>query len=419
MRTGDLADRAFERAASALTQRERPWTQELVYGTLRLRGRLDHVLDSLVKQGTHRLDADVLEVLRLGAYQLLEMGSVPAYAAISQSVEIARAAGAGRAAGLVSGVLHALAREPHAANFPQFEQDPVAFLSTWGSHPRWLLERWIGRWGPEATRRLVELNNQRPDLFLHPVGPDAAKARERLHAAGIGTEPVAGHDRALRLLRAASAAQALETVAAIVQDPAAQLVVDYAAPESGMQVLDLCAAPGGKAIALADRGAQVTAADVSARRLQRVHDNVRRLGWEDRVRTVVADARQPPVSDADLVLVDAPCTGTGTLRRHPDARWRISPPDLVSLGQLQQEILAAAALRVRPGGWLVYSTCSLEPEENEVQIERFLAAHPEFGADPAPGAVPDSVLSGHGWLEIFPQRTGSDGAFAARLRRRQ
>ena len=419
VRTGDLADRAFDAATRGLAERDRDWTRELVYGALRLRGRLDYLLGGHVRSGLAALDPDVLDVLRLGAYQMLEMGSVPPYAAISQSVELARDAGAGRASGLVNGVLQSLRRAGPAYTFPDPRRDPVDYLESWGSHPRWLLERWIARWGLEDTHRLVEANNQRPELYIHPLGVSSEDAVARLQAAGLEVEPVAVAPGALRVLPPGSAREALDAVPSVVQDPAAQLVVHYAAvPEDGL-ALDLCAAPGGKTLALAQRARYVAASDVSPRRLRRVRENVRRLGREDRVGIVAADGRTAPFREADLVLLDVPCTGTGTFRRHPDARWRISEADLASLVALQRELIESAADHVRVGGWLVYSTCSLEPEENELQIQRFLAQHPEWEPDPVPGAVPPSVQTAKGWLEVLPQNTGTDGSFAARLRRRQ
>lgn len=417
VRAGEFADRAWERLAPGLSARDRAWTQELVYGTLRLRSRMDHVIAARVRGGLGKLEPDVLDVLRLGAYQLREMGGVPAYAAISQSVELVRAAGAPRAAGLVNGVLHAVAREGDGVRFPDWTNAPAEFLATWGSHPRWLVDRWLDRWGAADTRALVEHDNRTPSVFLQPVGPGRGDAAGRLAHAGIAVEPAPLVPGMLRLGSAGDVERALAAIPATVQDPAARLVVDFAAVRPGMLALDLCAAPGGKAVGLADAGARVLASDLSPHRLARVREHVSRLGWADRIQTVVADARRPPLTGADLVLIDVPCTGTGTLRRHPDARWRVGPPDLESLGGLQAEILHAAAGCVRPGGWLVYSTCSLEPEENEVQITRFLAAHPDWNSDPVPGAVPPELVGADGWLRVLPHHAGTDGAFAARLRR--
>ena len=419
VRTGDLADRALDAATRGLAERDRDWTRELVYGGLRLRGRLDYLLGRHVRSGLTALDPDVLDVLRLGAYQMLEMDSVPPYAAISQSVELARDAGAGRASGLVNGVLQSLRRAGPDYTFPDPRGESLHYLEAWGSHPRWLLERWIACWGLEDTRRLVEANNQRPELYIHPLGVSQEQAVNRLQASGLEIEAVPVAPGALRILPPGSAREALETVPAVVQDPAAQLVVHYAAMPEGGLALDLCAAPGGKALALANRARYVAASDVSPRRLPRVRENVQRLGREDRVGITAADGRAAPFREADLVLLDVPCTGTGTLRRHPDARWRISEADLGTLATLQRDLIESAARHVRVGGWLVYSTCSLEPEENELQIQRFLAEHPDWEPDPVPGAVPPSVQTANGWLEVLPQRTGTDGSFAARLRRRQ
>jgi 16S rRNA (cytosine967-C5)-methyltransferase len=415
-REGELGDRALDLATQGMEPRERAWTQELVYGTFRLRGRIDHILDGFARDGVESLDPDVLDVLRLGAYQLLEMGSVPPYAAVSQSVELVRMAGQPRAAGLVNGILQNMQRRPDFS-FPDFERDPAAHLETWGSHPRWLVERWIARWGAEDARALAEADNRRPELYIRPLGMSADEARERLAEAEIQAEPVEFAPDSLRIPPPATAVQALSIVPAVVQDPAAALVVRYADVPAGAEVIDLCAAPGGKALGLADRAGRVAAADLSARRIRRVMENAVRVSWGERVGGVVADGRHPPFRAADAVLLDAPCTGTGTFRRHPDGRWRVTPDDIDALVRLQDELLDAAAALVRPGGVLVYSTCSLEPEENELRIERFLAGHAGWRLEPPATAVDVSLLDTEGRLCVLPQRQGVDGAFAARLRR--
>lgn len=420
VRTGELADRALDGRLDRLPPRDRPWTQELVYGTLRLRGRLDHTLDRLVRRGIDSLEPDVLDVLRLGAYQLLEMGSVPAYAAVSQSVELAKAAGGRGADRLVNGVLQSLARRADEIEFASFEREPAAFLTTWGSHPRWLVERWIARYGADGAGKLVEANNRRPELFVRPIGLDRAAAVGRLAVAGIDAAPVGFAPDALRIEPPARATDALEAVPAIVQDPAAGLVVRYAAVPAGARVADLCAAPGGKAIALAESAGYVVASDVSRERMRRLEDNVARLGGDLPLGEVVADARRPPFRDAafDVVLLDVPCTGTGTFRRHPDARWRVRPGDLDGLVGLQRSLLDAAAGLVAPGGSLVYATCSLEPEENEDQVNAFLERHASFRPDRAePADLEPDLVDADGRLRVLPQSHGVDGAFAARLRR--
>jgi 16S rRNA (cytosine967-C5)-methyltransferase len=419
VRDGDLADRALDAMAAehALEPRDRAWLQELVYGTFRVRGRIDHLLGGLARDGLASLDAEVLDVLRLGAYQLLEMGSVPPYAAVSQSVELVREAGAPRAAGLVNGILQNLRRRHAEIPFPDFRTDPAGWLTTAGSHPRWLVERWLERWGADEARALVEANNRRPELYLRPLGVTADEGAARLRAAGIETEPVPFSPDSLRVPAPGTAAEALAAVPAVVQDPAAALVVRYAAVPADATVLDVCAAPGGKALGLADGAGRVAAADLSVRRLRRVAENAGRLGWRARVGLVAADARHAPFRPADAVLLDAPCTGTGTFRRHPDGRWRVGPDDLRALAALQDELLESAAALVRPGGLLVYSTCSLEPEENELRIESFLAARAEWAPEPTAAVMDPSLLDGDGRLRVLPQRQGVDGAFAVRLRR--
>ena len=416
-REGYLADRALDSLGRTLDPRDFAWTRELVYGVFRLRGRIDHLLGALVRGGVDALDADVLDVLRLGAYQLLEMGSVPPYAAISQSVELARWAGAARAAGLVNGVLQSLQRRRGELAFPDPDGDPAAFLSSWGSHPRWLVDRWLARWGADATRALVDADNERPELYLRVVGREVAAAAEELSRAGIATEPVPFAPRSLRVLPPATAHAALQATAAVVQDPGAALVVEHAAVPAGARVLDLCAAPGGKAVALADDAGYVVAADLSVGRLRRLRENVERVALGERVGVVVADARVPPFRPAELVLLDAPCTGTGTLRRHPDGRWRVTPDDLAALASLQRELLDAAVPLVAPRGLLVYSTCSLEREENEGQVEAFLTRHPGFAREGGGRVTDPALLNEEGDLSVLPQRFNVDGAYAARLRR--
>jgi 16S rRNA (cytosine967-C5)-methyltransferase len=201
-----------------------------------------------------------------------------------------------------------------------------------------------------------------------------------------------------------------------VQDPAATLVTEYAAIPTGATVADLCAAPGGKALELSRTAGTVIAGDKSIARLQRLLANVRRLETTN-IYPFVGDARDPAIRPVDAVLIDVPCTGTGTFRRHPDARWRLKVSDLAVMAALQKGILRAAARVVRPGGILIYSTCSLEPEENDAQVDSFLSENPNWIVEAPPeGSVSPDLLD-NGRLRVLPQRHGTDGAFAARLRR--
>lgn len=429
--SGRRLDVAWE-ASAAPGAPDRPWIRALVYGTVRLRGRVDHWLT--VAAGGRRpadLDPPVRTALRMGAFQIMEMGSVPAYAAVAQSVEQVKATRSRAAAGLVNAVLRKLAaaeaqapptRRPWDAGFPDPAADLESYLTTWGSHPRWLVRRWLRQFGDAAARAIVEANNQEPRTYVRPVGVDAAQAARTLAREGMTTadSPCAGTP-CIPLRSGADPAAALALVPGIVQDPASALVADFSAPPGGALVADLCAAPGGKALALSTGARAVLAADLSPKRLERVARNAACVAQASTrapspVWPVAADARLPPVRRAEAVLADVPCTGTGTLRRHPDGRWRLRETDVERMAGVQAAILEGAASVVSPGGLLVYATCTLEPEENGVQVERFLERRPEFGIEPGP--APQRFLDGQGRLWIRPHESGFDGAFAARMRRR-
>jgi 16S rRNA (cytosine967-C5)-methyltransferase len=396
---------AWEAAAPSIPAEARGWVHEAVFGTLRLRGRLDFLLQLHLRHGLDSVPPPLLRVLRLGAYQLAEMGSVPAYAAVSESVELAKGAAGAKGAGLVNAVLRALAAAGTGPDrFPTFDEDPVGHLATWGSHPRWLVERWASRFGVDVARTVVDAGNRIPDLYLRPIGIGLRDAAARLAAAGIEASDGPDGSRTLRLPRGTDPRAALAAVPAIVQDPAAARVVEFAAPRPGWRVADLCAAPGGKGIGMTDFGALVVGADASATRLRRMGEALRRLALPERL--VVGRAESPPFRGVDLALVDAPCTGTGTLARHPDARWRLTPDAPARMAELQARILDGAAGAVRPGGLLVYATCTLEEEENDGAVNDFLARHRDFRREGDPAV-----------LRVLPGDGGTDGAFAARLRK--
>lgn len=402
--------------ATRLDDRDRGFVHELTYGTTRLRGRLDHLIGRFVDRGLDSLDPKVLEVLRLGAYQALYMGGVPAFAAVSESVDLTRDVAGGKPTGLVNAVLRRVVEAGDGPeHFPDPEGDPLDFLEQWGSHPRWLLERWLERWPFQEVRALVEADNRRPPTYLVALDLAAAEVLGLLSEAGVAGTLVAEHPTSVRLPDEAHPRDALAAVpGSIIQDPAAGLVGRYADIAEGTDVADLCAAPGGKALALSGRAGRLIAADLSAARLRLVRENAERTGRS--IHCVVADALRPAVREVDVVLLDVPCSGTGTLRRHPDARWRLDPDAIGRFAALQERLLEAAADRVVVGGVLVYSTCTLEPEENGDRIDRFLGTHANFQLE-ATGAVPDDTMDTVGRLSVTPQGSGHDGAFAARMRR--
>jgi len=359
--------------------------------------------------------------LRIGAYQLTELRT-PDHAAVGETVGAARAALGRRRAGYVNAVLRALARRRGAASgdgaealagddpFPDPDVDPVGHLCSWGSHPEWLVRRWLARWELADVRRLVEQQNRPPDVVVRMLtGEDPAPPD------GVELEPVPGWPRSFRLERGLPET-ALSGLRAVIQDPAASAVVDYAGDGLAEPVLDVCAAPGTKTLGLAaEYGVRVVALDISHRRLARLGAPARRLGLP--VSAAVADARRLPVAEAGTVLADVPCTGTGVLRRRADARWRLGQQGLDDLVALQREIVDACAAAVRPGGLLVYSTCSLEREENEEQVDAFLDRRPNYRREPPGADARSDCVTPRGDLFVRPWLTGTDGAYAARLRR--
>lgn len=420
VRAGRPFEAAFDRAVRRLAEPDRRLTHQLVAGVLRGQTALDARLAPLVPRGWEGVAPELKEVLRLGAFQLTELDRVPAHAAVDTSVALAREAGGVRAGGFVNAVLRELGRR-HVRTSPS---EPVPAppgagsaeaLALEASHPRWLVERWLERFGPEETAALLRWNNSRPRLVLQAARTPLDALERRWREAGIEVVPAvfgAG------LMTDRSRPQLLPGFAEggfIVQDPAQALLAWYADLPSDATLYDACAAPGGKTIALGRSTGHVIAADLSRPRIRRLAQNLLRAG-SGREHPIVADARQMPVRRIGAVLVDAPCLGTGTFARHPDARWRVSADALAVLAARQAELLDGAAGAVAPHGLLIYSTCSIEPEENQQQVERFLARHPDFRREPG-DAFPAALISPEGDLMILPQRHHMDGAFAARLRR--
>jgi 16S rRNA (cytosine967-C5)-methyltransferase len=409
-RRATLADALAAAAAERLDERDRGFLHELVLGTLRRRGWLDHVLAGLSSRPLDRVSPGVLDALRLGAYQLLFL-RVPPHAALSESVDLARGVEA-RSAGFANAVLRRLQREGPPPE-PDPVADPLAWLTSAGSLPAWLAERWCARLGagPAVARARALLAPPPTHVRLNPR---VADAEVQVAAAGVSLRPTAipGAFEA----EGGRLAPLAERGLLYVQDAASQLVARLAAHDG--RVLDACAAPGGKALLMADLGAsrcRVIAAESSRRRLATLVRLRARWGAANVV-PLAADALRPPFAVAfDAVLLDAPCSGLGTLARNPDVRWRLAPGDVSTHAARQAALLESLAPLVRPGGRLVYATCSVEPEENEGVLGPFLDAHPEFEAEALPPwAAP---FGDGGFLRLDPVRHRGDAFFAARLRR--
>lgn len=414
---------------SLFTQRqaeaqEKRLATELVFGTLRQLNLLDYLLNRLLSKELSALPPTVRGVLRLSLYQLI-FTTHPAYAVVNEAVDLIKHSKYRGLSRLVNGVLRNYLRRQQETDlaWPDFLQDPIGHLTIAHSHPRWLVERWVRRWGADRTHQLVEANNAPAPLSIrtNTLLTSREALADALGQAGIEAAPVSTVPEALRL----KTGQELTTIPLwaeghyYIQDEASMLVAHLLAPEAGEIIADLCAAPGGKTTHLAQlmqNTGGIYALDQYPHKTDLIAENAQRLQIKI-IETITADARSwRPPEPLDGILLDAPCTGTGVLRRRPDIRWRRQPTDLRELVNLQQALLNHAASLLKPGGRMVYSTCALEFEENEAQIRHFLGAHPDFVV-----AVPEDFAphfsgerTGEGFL-ILPRQEEPDGFFMTRL----
>jgi len=418
---------ALARARTTLRdERDRALAGEIATGTLRWQGAIDYLIASFSGRALARLDKEIVAILRLSAFQLLHLDRVPASAVVDDAVQMTKKAGKKSASGLVNALLRRLSRERDRLPWPS--EPPIDFVSTTLSHPRWLAERWLARYGRDATVAWAQFDNAAAPLTLRVntlKTPRDVLARA-LAEHGVETRPTTFAEHGLVVTSGNPLLTPLaHSGAFVVQDEASQLVGMFAAAAAGERILDACASPGGKttqmAAAMGDDGL-IVAADVRGRRIELLARTVAASGARS-VRVVQADARaSAPFREVfDAVLVDAPCSGLGTLRRDPDVRWRRTEVDLAPLAAAQREMLEQLAPIVRRGGRLIYSTCSSEPDENEAVVAAFLEAHPEFerAAPPTFDRRPElrALLDTDGALRTLPFRDGLEAFYAVTLQR--
>ena len=413
-------------------ERDRALATDLVTGTLRWQGQLDHVITEFAKRSLTKLDFQVLQILRLGAYQLIHLDRVPAAAAVNDAVAMTRRARKSSAAGLVNAVLRAISRNTHRLPLPRRPpaDEALDYLALSLSHPRWLAARWLTRYGFDAAERWETFNNAAAPLTIriNRLKTTSEGLVRALDEHGVTVEPARYAPDGLTVktgnpLRTPLAGSGLF----FLQDEASQLVSLLGTPEPGARVLDTCASPGGKTTAMAamagDR-AEIVATDIRNARVKLLKETVLASGTKS-VRIVQADleAGLPFNSAFDIVFVDAPCSGLGTVRRDPDIRWRRKESDLPVLASAQLTMIRNAADAVRPGGRLIYSTCSSEPEENEAVVEEFLKTHPAFrqldlrAGGPGNFHAIQRVVDEDGFLRTTPDKHGLEAFFGAVLQR--
>jgi 16S rRNA (cytosine967-C5)-methyltransferase len=416
---------ALERDALA-DERDRALAGEIAVGTLRWQAKLDHLIATYTKRRIEKLDPEIVAVLRLTIFQLLHLDRVPASAAVNDAVNLARKSGKTSAAPLVNAVLRRISRERDRLPLPPRVTDDreqaLDYLAITLSHPRWLTARWLDRHGFESAEAWCTFDNEPAALTLRANSLKVTRDQlaDHLRAAGVDTR-LARHARHALVVERGNPLLASEVGhdEFMIQDEASQLVATLVGAVAGERILDVCAAPGGKTLAIAaamgDVGT-IVAADVRARRVRLLRDAVRVAGAAS-VRIVQSTAAGPLPFAAvfDRVLIDAPCSGLGTLRRDPDIKWRRDERELATLAAAQLAMLTHASAVVRPGGCLIYSTCSSEPEENVMVVERFLRGHSAFRREPLSFGQAPELINPDGDFQTLPFRDGLEGFYAARL----
>ena len=434
-----VVDSAFGRYA--MDGRERRLVNGLVYGVIRWQRQLDWVLNQFINP-RFELDARHRNILRLGAFQLLHLDGIPAHAAIYETVQLAtshlRKSSRGRkTAGFINAILRSVQRKGATLTYPPLDANPIEHIAISLSYPTWLVKRWLQTRGVSWTLAFCRASNQIAPLALrvNSLLTQREEVSQSLEAKGIAmtVSKIAPDGLVLenRTITAFDAPgeqtlkDALNREDIYVQDESAMLVPYLLSPADAAFIVDLCAAPGGKTTHLAHlmgNAGKLIATDVSEEKIALLQKNCRRVGAHN-VETQLIDAIKADlkfINTADAVLIDAPCSGFGTLRRHPDIRWNKTFEQVRALSEAQYNLLKNAAQHIKPGGILVYSTCSIEPLENEEVVQRFLADFPMYKVENARRFLPDvplSAITPQGFLQTFPHEHRVDGAFAARLRR--
>jgi len=409
LRSGDLSDL------------DKGLLNEIVHGVLRWQNRLDWVLNGFSHGNFAKSEINVKNTLRVALYQILFLERVPHAAAVNEGVEFIKRIRGEKPAGLVNAVLRNIIRNIEGIRYPDPAEDEVQYLSVFYSHPHWMVRRWLDRYGREETEHLMMANNDRPSLSLRinrlKIAPAAFKNHLASQQIQFNSSAYLTHFVRVKTLSRIGQMDLFRNGMFTIQDESAALPCQLLDARPGERIFDLCAAPGGKTTNLAEmmnnEGA-IIALDKYEAKLSMIKGSAERLGLRI-IQLQAADAMTFEDRPADRVLLDAPCSGLGTLSKKPDMKWKRDLSDITKLVQTQRALLENAARVLRPGGVLVYSTCTIEPEENENLINAFLADHPEFHLEPAGQWIHSDLVTPQGWVVTLPHKHGMDGSFAVRL----
>ena len=404
-----------------LEPRERAQVREYVQNILRKRSYLDFLIDHYATIDVTEMKTDLKNILRLGIYDMLFMDSTPDYAAINEAVELGKAKMGSKTGDLINAILRNLQRDIEQLPKPQFK-DRTKLVATTFSHPEWLVSRWSSRFGEREAFQLMQANNTRPSFYVRANTMRTTIANFELRMEKLGVEFEAS-DWLPNFYKVQSVQPFIEKGLlkkgiCQVQDIAAGFAPFILDPQPNEKIYDLCAAPGTKSIMISDLTegeSDILAVDISGERLEKLAESALNFGAEN-IKIRRGDILELSLPLADAVLLDAPCTGTGVLSKRADLRWRRDEEGLKNAVELQAQILEEAANMVKRGGRLVYSTCSLEPEENMEQVQKFLENYPTFELQPLEDFVPEEVLTEDGLAyQTYPHKHDSDGHFGVLL----
>jgi 16S rRNA (cytosine967-C5)-methyltransferase len=422
-RTDSYLDKVLdsELKSGDLSDPDKGLLNELAHGVLRWQNRLDWVLNGFSHGNFAKAEINIKNALRVALYQILFLDRIPHPAAVNEAVEFVKRIRGDKPAGLVNAVLRNILRNLEGIRYPDPAEDRPQYLAVYYSHPSWLVRRWIDRYGEEETQKLLIANNERPSLSLRINRLKAEPGeflrlleQQEIHYSG---SEYLGHLVKVRGLSKIGQMDLFRTGYFTIQDESAALPSLLVDPRPGEKVIDLCAAPGGKTTAMAElmkNQGEVIAVDKYEAKLSQIRGSAERLGLKN-ITPVLGDGLTFEHDPVDRVLIDAPCSGFGILTKKPDIKWKREARDIVVLARIQHNLLENGARLVKPGGVLVYSTCSIEPEENEQVVRGFLDKHPEFRLEDAGGFVSKDLVTHEGYVATYPHRHGMDGSFAARL----